>query len=56
MAATTSRPPEVLSQEKYYISVADPVHVPDFYPSRIPGPKTAQKEEGEVFLLSYHFL
>jgi hypothetical protein len=29
---------------------------PDFYPSRIPDPKTATKERGEEKnLLSYHF-
>jgi len=29
---------------------------PDFYPSRIPDPKTATKEKGEKFLLSFLFL
>jgi hypothetical protein len=29
---------------------------PDFYPSRIPDPKTATKERGEKNLLSYLFL
>jgi hypothetical protein len=29
---------------------------PDFYPSRIPDPKTARKERGEKNLLSYLFL
>jgi hypothetical protein len=36
---------------KYVVgSVADPG--PDFYPSRIPDPKTATKERGEKKLLS----
>jgi hypothetical protein len=29
---------------------------PDFYPSRIPDPKTATKERGEKKYLSYLFL
>ncbi len=41
--------------------VADPgclsrIPDPDFYPSRIPDPKTATKERGEKNLLSCHFL
>jgi hypothetical protein len=29
---------------------------PDFYPSRIPDPKTAKKERGEKNMLSYLFV
>jgi hypothetical protein len=44
-----------------YSSVADPgclsrIPDPDFYPSRIPDPKTAKKEKGEKKLLSYFLL
>jgi hypothetical protein len=43
------------------VSVADPgclsrIPDPDFYPSRIPDPKTATKERGEKNLMSYVFI
>jgi hypothetical protein len=53
------------SLESIFCSVADPgclsrIPDPDFYPSRIPDPKTATKERGEknnfqTFLCSHKF-
>jgi hypothetical protein len=48
MAATTSRPPEVLSQNKLYQCCASGLSLIFIHPG-IPGPRTAPKEEGENF-------
>jgi hypothetical protein len=44
-----------------YYSVSDPgclsrIPDPDFYPSRIPDPKTATKERGEKFFWLFFFI
>jgi hypothetical protein len=64
-------PKKLLKQQKKMVaktlepttvtSVADPgclsrIPYTDFYPSRIPDPTTAPKEEGGKNFLSFHFL
>jgi hypothetical protein len=48
----------IRSTDNRIFSVADPgcsSRIPDFYPSRIPDPKTGTKERGEKFFFVKHF-
>jgi hypothetical protein len=61
VTSTSTSKSSIVPKKVGKCSVADPgclspIPDPDFYPSRIPDPKTATKDRGEIFFLSNHLL